>query len=183
MKRVFLSLVLDCLIRTGVYIHTEHEKSSLRMSKSRYRASAVEMDSNNFFAMQDGTFKIEQTAEHRRKKVERNRNVMKRNAHSGLFIFVGNKHQLRSLVRLHTHSLTRSFVHVNLNALMLLSFSIRLLFFHFPFNCVFLTFGGLFFFFLYRCHVLAFMLSTRFTYVFTVSNTHSRSITPFLPQR
>lgn len=96
------------------------------------------------------------------KKVERNRNVMKRNAHSGLFIFVGNKHQLRSLVRLHIHSLTRSFVHVNLNALMLLSYSIRLLFFHFPFNCVFLTFGGLFFFssfidvmYLHLCSALA----------------------------
>lgn len=35
---------------------------------------------------------------------QHNRNVMKRNAHSGLFIFVGNKHQLRSLAYTQPHS-------------------------------------------------------------------------------
>lgn len=61
-----------------------------------------------------------------------------------------------------------------LYSVVIFSFSIQL---RFPY------FRGSIFFFLYRCHVLAFMLSTRITYVFTVSNTHSRSITPFLPQR
>lgn len=62
---------------------------------------------------------------------------MKRNAHSGLFIFVGNKHQLRSLV------ISRNmliWMYVFVGALLLLLHSLSradsLLFFHFPFNCV-----------------------------------------------
>lgn len=73
---------------------------------------------------------------------KRNRNVVKRNAHSGLFIFVGNKHQLRSLV-ISRNMLIWIYTYACLCVCAPLLFRMgSLLFFHFPFNCVLVLHSG-----------------------------------------
>lgn len=115
------------------------------------RVSDTEMHSNNFSMAWNsmyGTNTHSRTLrEHelnrfnemkkRIKKIERNRNVMKRNAHSGLFIFVGNKHQ-------------RSFTCTHINALLWslsLSFS--------PAHCYFFIFHSIAFSFYFRVVVFS----------------------------
>lgn len=102
------------------------------------------MDSNNFFAMQDGTLKIEQTAEHWGKKSYVIAMWWKE-MHIPVYLYLSETSI--NFVHLFVYTLTRLFVRSCklecADAAFLLSL---LLFFHFPFNCVFLTFGGLFFF-------------------------------------